>query len=66
MKATNIRELTDAELSKLIADDRRELFNCRIQQKIGQLENSARMPRLKREIARCLTEAKARATKATT
>lgn len=65
MKAKEVRELTDAELSKHIADCRRELFNCRIQQKIGQLENSARMRKLKRDIARALTEQNVRNNKAT-
>lgn len=56
MKASDIRELTPLELTKQLNDSRRELLNCRIQQKTGQLENTARIRQVRREIARLLTE----------
>jgi large subunit ribosomal protein L29 len=56
MKASDIRELTPLELNKQLNDSRRELLNCRIQQKTGQLENTARIRQVRREIARLLTE----------
>jgi large subunit ribosomal protein L29 len=60
MKASDIRELTPLELNKQLNDSRRELLNCRIQQKTGQLENTARIRQVRREIARLLTEITAR------
>lgn len=62
MKASEIRELTDLELNKQLDDSRREQLNLRIQQKTGQLENSARLRIVRRQIARLLTEQSARAT----
>ena len=56
MKASDIRELTPLELTKQLNDSRRELLNCRIKQKTGQLENTARIRQVRREIARLLTE----------
>lgn len=55
MKARQLRELTDEELEEKIAETRRELFNLRFQHATGALENSARVHRAKREIARILT-----------
>lgn len=60
MKASEIRELTDQELAKELNDSRRELLNCRIQQKTGQLENTARIRQVRRGIARLLSELTAR------
>ena len=55
MKAKDIRELTDDELDRRLADTRQELFNLRFQSVTGALENSARLRLAKREIARILT-----------
>lgn len=60
MKASDIRELTPLELAKQLNDSRRELLNCRIQQKTGQLENTARIRQVRRDIARMVTEQTAR------
>ena len=54
-RARELRELTDEELAKRLADTRQELFNLRFQSATGALENSARMRMAKREIARILT-----------
>lgn len=54
-KARELRELTDEELERKLADTRHELFNLRFQSATGALENSARVKQTKREIARILT-----------
>jgi large subunit ribosomal protein L29 len=54
-KARELRELTDDELDRKLADTRQELFNLRFQSATGALENSARLRHAKREIARILT-----------
>ncbi len=61
MTVTEIHELTDAELVKSLDDDKRELLNLRIQARTGQLENTARIRIIRREIARLKTESNARA-----
>ena len=55
MKARELRDLTDEELERKLADTRQELFNLRFQSATGALENSARLRLAKREIARILT-----------
>lgn len=61
MKAAEIKNLTNEELSKMIVDSKDELLKLRIQGKTGQLENSARIGALKKDIARIKTEQTARA-----
>ena len=55
MKARQLRDLTNEELAKKLAETRQELFNLRFQAATGALENSARLRLAKREIARILT-----------
>ncbi len=55
MKAKDLRELTDDELERKLAETRQELFDLRFQSATGALENPARMKLAKREIARILT-----------
>ena len=55
MRARHLRELTDDDLERKLADTRQELFNLRFQTVTGALENSARLRLAKREIARILT-----------
>ena len=55
MRARHLRELTDDDLDRKLADTRQELFNLRFQTATGALENSARLRLAKREIARILT-----------
>jgi large subunit ribosomal protein L29 len=47
--------MTDAELQRVLAERRQELFNLRFQSATGALDNSARLRTAKREIARILT-----------
>ena len=55
LKASEIRELTDDELDRHLAERRQELFNLRFQHATGALDNSAALARVKRDIARLLT-----------
>ena len=60
MKATEIRKLSDAELAKKLDEGRAELFNLRFQMATSQLDNTARVKLVKRDIARVQTEMRAR------
>ncbi len=53
--AKDLRDLTNDELLRRLADTRQELFNLRFQSATGQLENTARLRLARREIARILT-----------
>jgi large subunit ribosomal protein L29 len=55
MKAKEIKEFTKAELEQKYIDFKDELFNLKFQLATGQLENTARIPSLKKDIARVLT-----------
>ena len=54
MKARELRELSDEELAKRLAETREELFNLRFQDATGALDNTARLGLTKRDIARIL------------
>ena len=64
MKGKESRELTDAELVTKVADLQREKLNLKIQSRTGQLEKTARVRQIRRDIARVYTEQTARAAKA--
>jgi large subunit ribosomal protein L29 len=55
LRARELRELSDEELVRRLADSRENLFNLRFQMATGALENTARISIAKREIARILT-----------
>jgi large subunit ribosomal protein L29 len=55
LKASELRQLSDEELVRKLAESREELFNLRFQAATGALENTARLGLAKREIARILT-----------
>lgn len=55
MKARELKELSDEELVKRLAESRENLFNLRFQMATGALENTARLSLAKRDIARILT-----------
>jgi len=59
-KAAEIRDLGDDVLIDRLSETKQELFNLRFQHVTGQLDNYARLPELKREIARINTELRAR------
>ena len=55
MKATELRELSAAELNQKLADLTQELFNLRFQHAAHKLENPGRIEAVKRDIARVKT-----------
>jgi len=55
MRASELRELTRAELERKLEELRDELFRLRLRRAQEQLPNSLRLRTLRREIARCLT-----------
>ena len=59
-----VREMTDAELVSQLAELRREKLNLSIQSRTGQLEKSARVRQVRRDIARIYSEQTNRAAKA--
>jgi large subunit ribosomal protein L29 len=50
-----LRRLSDSELLGRLGEARRELFNLRFQLATGQLDNSARIGAVKKDIARLST-----------
>jgi len=59
-KTKTLADLGDTDLLEKLADAKEELFNLRFQFATGQLENSARLKQVKKEIARMHTELRAR------
>ena len=55
MKAGDIRVKTDDELTGELDNLGKEIFNLRFQRANGQLENTARVRQVRREIARIKT-----------
>jgi large subunit ribosomal protein L29 len=54
-KPADLRELNDGELVQRLAEAKEEHFNLRFQNATGQLDNSARLGDIRREIARLNT-----------
>lgn len=55
-KAANYREMTDEEIASALDEAGETLFNLKMQQTLGQLENKARIREVRRDIARIQTE----------
>ena len=55
MKAQDLRTKSDDELNDQLGDLHKETFNLRFQRASGQLENTARVRAVRREIARIKT-----------
>ena len=55
MKANEIRKLSTEEINKKIAESKEELFNLRMKQATGNLENPARIRELRKNVARLKT-----------
>jgi large subunit ribosomal protein L29 len=53
--AAQVRELADAELETRLAEAKQELFNLRFQNVTGQLDNSARIGQVRKDVARIET-----------
>jgi|TARA_B110000438_G_scaffold288463_1_gene321937 large subunit ribosomal protein L29 len=59
-KKETLDTLGDTDLMERLSDAKEELFNLRFQLVTGQLENHARVGQVKKEVARMLTELRAR------
>jgi len=62
MKASAIREMTAEELARALEENNREALNLRLQAQTGQLENTARVRQVRRDLARLKTERTGRET----
>ena len=60
MQAKRLRDLDDAELRKQVVDLRKDLFGLRFANATGELDDTARVGRVKRDLARALTVARER------
>ena len=60
MKAAEIRELSAEDLQVKLKEAKAELFNLRFQMAPSQLDNTARVKQVKKDIARIMTEMRAR------
>ena len=60
MKSSEAHNLKDDELVERIRQSREEQFALRLQHATGELENTARLGIVKRDVARLLTVAKER------
>ena len=55
MKASELRTLSEPELVAKSRELRDELFNARVKRSTGQLENTAKLQQLRRDVARAET-----------
>ncbi len=55
MKASEVRDMTPDQLDDELVKLKKEQFNLRFQSASGQLENTARVRRVRRDIARVKT-----------
>ena len=55
MKTNEIRKLSTEEINKKIAETKEELFNLRMKQATGNLENPSRIRELRKTVARLKT-----------
>jgi large subunit ribosomal protein L29 len=60
MKPNELRDITDDALRDHIATVRRDAFGLRMQHATGELENTARLRGVRRDLARALTVARQR------
>ncbi len=64
MNYDKIQAMTDAELSAMLEELRREKLTLKIQSRTGQLEKTSRVQDVRHDIARILTEQGVRVAKA--
>ncbi|GAB6142573.1 50S ribosomal protein L29 [Desulfocicer niacini] len=55
MKVTEIRAMSAEEIETKLTELKKEFFNLRFQHGVGQLENTAILPGIRRDIARLKT-----------
>ncbi len=58
MKTGEIREMGADKIKEKLVDLKKELFNLRFQNSVGQLENTAKISNVKKDIARLYTISK--------
>ena len=58
MKTGEIREMEAGKIIEKLVDLKKELFNLRFQNSVGQLENTATLSNVKKDIARLYTISK--------
>ncbi|WP_421723959.1 50S ribosomal protein L29 [Bauldia sp.] len=63
MKASEVRLLTEDQRADELAKLKKEQFNLRFQRATGQLENTARVRQVRRDIARLMSISAETATK---
>ena len=61
MKASEVRDMTVDQLKDELVKLKKEQFNLRFQKASGQLENTARIQKVRRDVARIKTVLKQRA-----
>ncbi|MCL2680299.1 MAG: 50S ribosomal protein L29 [Coriobacteriia bacterium] len=64
MKQADVVKLKDDKLKEALANGRAELFNLRFRLATGQLDDTTKIPAVKKDIARVQTEIRARELKA--
>ncbi len=60
MKVNDLANLSNEELALKALEARGELFNAKVKHSTGQLENTARLKTLRRDVARMQTVLRAR------
>ena len=58
--AKDLKDVNDGDLIEALNDSKEELFNLRFQLVTGQLDNYSRIKEVKKEVARAMTELRAR------
>ena len=58
--AKGLQDINDGDLIEALNDSKEELFNLRFQHVTGQLDNYSRIKEEKKEVARAMTELRAR------
>jgi len=64
MKQAEVVKLSDKKLMDALANSRAELFNLRFRLATGQLDDTTKIPAVKKDIARIQTEIRSRELKA--
>ena len=60
MKATEVKQMTDDQLKDELLKLKKEQFNLRFQKASGQIDNTARVRQVRRDIARIKTAQRSR------
>ena len=60
MKASEMRDMEDSEVTKRLAELRKEVFGLRFSNATGELDDTAALRRVRRDLARLLTVARER------